>query len=177
MTPLLIGIVGSKNTGKTTFTLKCSKLLGNYGIDLSVIKFSSSGYSLEPEGKDSNLFRNTPANPIIFTSPFETVTYKRVSQRSGIQDILKLIPESSELVLCESYPASFPQIPLIYIIKDFHDFKNTKVRYNNQEPILIIESLPSKEKSTSMELRTLSIDLEKDIQEITEKILSQLKSV
>ncbi len=171
MKPLLIGIVGNRNTGKTTFTLKISQSLGDRRKRISVIKFSSSHYSLDPEGKDSSLYRNTNANPIIFASPFETVTYEKRTERSSLQNLLKLIPETTDLILCESYPAMLPQIPLIFIVKSQQDFEELYQRYNYQEPILIIKSpLIQKEKLLQV-ADYFSFDEKEDLTKISQIIL------
>ncbi|MHA1993129.1 MAG: molybdopterin-guanine dinucleotide biosynthesis protein B [Candidatus Hodarchaeales archaeon] len=170
MVPLLIGIVGSRNTGKTTFTLKCSQLLGETGLTIFVIKFSSSHYSIDPEGKDSALYHDSNVNSVIFTSPYETVTYKRVTTRSNLDELQKLVPESVDIVLCESYPPSFPKIPLIFVIRSFKDYEETKLRYNNQEPILVIKSPSTKKKVQIEELNTLSVEVNEDRKEIINRI-------
>ena len=173
MKPLLIGIVGSRNTGKTTFTLKCSQLLGKAEITVLIIKFSSSHYSIDPDSKDSALFHGSTTNRVIFSSPYETVTYTKVKTRSTLEELTKLVPEN--VVLCESYPSSYPKIPLIFIINSVDDYKETKLRYNNQEPIFIIKTPPTKTKNQLNGLNTLSINVEKDQSEIIRRIRLLMK--
>lgn len=157
MNPLLIGIVGSRNTGKTTFTLECSKSLCEIGKSVSIIKFSSSHYTLDPTTKDSALFHSSAVGTVIFTSPYETVTYQKITSRPSLEDLLKLVPDSIDIILCESYSASFPIIPLIFVAKNNKDYEETKLRYNDQKPIFVITSPSSAKKIHIRGLNTLSI--------------------
>ncbi|MHA1975558.1 MAG: molybdopterin-guanine dinucleotide biosynthesis protein B [Candidatus Hodarchaeales archaeon] len=174
MNPLLIGIVGSRNTGKTTFTLDCCKLLDEIGKTVLVIKFSSSHYSIDPDGKDSALFRTSNINTVIFSSPFETVTYQKVTSRSSLDEIRKLIPDDIDIVLCESYPSTYPKIPLIYVVRSDTDFEETKLRYSLQEPIFVIKSSSTEKDDYFIKKNTFSITNMEEKKEIRYRLLQLL---
>ncbi|MCK5342744.1 MAG: molybdopterin-guanine dinucleotide biosynthesis protein MobB [Candidatus Heimdallarchaeota archaeon] len=173
MIPLLIGIVGCRNTGKTTFTLECSKSLGEIGKTVSIIKFSSSHYTMDPTSKDTALFHNSDVETVIFTSPYETVTYRKIVNRSSLEDLLKLVPDSVDIVLCESYSSMFPKIPLIFVVRNNNDYEETKLRYNNQEPIFVITTPSPDKRSHIRGINTLSIV--EDKKKIIDKIFLLLE--
>ncbi len=137
MCPLLLGIVGSKNTGKSTFVVEASKALSLKGKKVAIIKFSHSHYSFEPNTKDSAIFHESSATDVIFTSPFETVMYKKTENRLNIKNLKKFISKEIDIILCESYPSNFPVIPSIYTIKSKIDYEETKVRYKDFTPFLL----------------------------------------
>lgn len=139
MDPLFIGIVGSKNTGKSNFTLKLSDFLINLGLKIVIIKYSHSRYSIEPKSKDSALFHGSKAESVIFSGPFETVVYqkKATKNRISLDQILTYLSDDVDIVLCESYPSKFIAIPFIFIIKAITDFEETKNRFKKQQPLFI----------------------------------------
>ena len=137
MNQILIGVVGSKNTGKSTFISKCCKFLTDEGYKIAIIKFSHSQFTLDPKNKDSLLFRGSQAKTFVFAGPFEQVTYQKLQDRKTSQEILSEIEIDVDIVFCESYPSESKQIPLIFTIKDINDYLETKKRYNRQKPIFI----------------------------------------
>ena len=139
MYPLFVGIVGSKNTEKSNFTLKLSDLLLKLGIKVVIIKYSHSRYSIEPKSKDSALFHGSKAEGVIFSSPFETVIYQKntTGNRVSFDQIKANFSDDVDAVLCESYPSKFIDIPLIFIIKTITDFEETKNRFKNKQPLFI----------------------------------------
>ena len=177
MIPLLIGIVGAKNTGKTTFTLACSTLLEEIGKTVLVIKFSSSQYSIDPNNKDSALFRASNVRAVIFSSPFETVTYQKVTSRSSKDELLKLVPDGIDIVLCESYPATYPKIPVILVVRNNKDYEETKHRYSYQKPLFIIKSSSTDKEEILSEITTFSLDNMEDKKEVRYRILQLLKKI
>ena len=137
MSPLHIGIIGSRNTGKSTLTVKVCNALISSGKNVKIIKFSHSHYSFESNTKDSAIFHESKAKDVIFTSPFETVLYKKTKTRLSIKDLNKFISKETDIILCESYPSNFPTIPSIYTIKGKTDYSVTKVRYKDFNPFLL----------------------------------------
>ena len=137
MCPIIIGIIGSRNTGKSSFTLACINALSLLGKEVAIIKFSHSRYSFEPDTKDSAIFHKTQAKEIIFTSPDETVLYKKTTKRLSLKYLKKFISNDIDIILCESYPNNFPVIPSIFSIKSKEDYNETKKRYKAFRPFII----------------------------------------
>ncbi|MFX1515918.1 MAG: molybdopterin-guanine dinucleotide biosynthesis protein MobB [Promethearchaeota archaeon] len=133
----LVGIVGSRNTGKTTTTTNLTNFFVNQGLKTAIIKFMQHKFNIDPSHKDSASLRRTKATTIISTSPYETVLFQKTEQRSDLQTLLQHIPPGIDIVFCESYPSKFPSIPLIFTCKNIADFYETKKRYNYQNPLFI----------------------------------------
>jgi molybdopterin-guanine dinucleotide biosynthesis protein MobB len=137
MEKYLIGIVGSRNTGKTTSTINLVNIFSTNGYEVGIIKFSSHKFDIDPSHKDSALLRNTKADVIISSTPHETVIYQRKRQREDLNSLIKRIPEEVNIVFCESYPSDFPILPLIFVCDDVHDYYETKKRFGKQKPLFI----------------------------------------
>ncbi|MCK4849478.1 MAG: molybdopterin-guanine dinucleotide biosynthesis protein MobB [Candidatus Heimdallarchaeota archaeon] len=173
MKPLLIGIIGSKNTGKSTFTVACSNSLFLLGKKVAIIKFSHSHYSFEPDTKDSAIFHETSAKNIIFTSPYETVLYKKTSKRLTLKKLKKFISNDIDIILCESYPSNFPVIPSIFTIKSKTDYNETKMRYSAFKPFFITGIYTDTHTGILDGVPILRITNKDDESKITKLILNQ----
>ena len=175
MKPLAVGIVGSKNTGKSTFTLKLSDLMVNMGLKVAIIKYSHSHYTIEPKSKDSALFHESGVENVIFSSPYEIVSYlkKLKDKYTPLDELLKLIPDKTDIVLCESYPSKLNPIPLIFIIKDPSDFMETKTRYNELQPLFISGPYTNTHQGDLEGIPLLSLERSDDLPLIS-KILQEM---
>ncbi len=137
MEKYLVGIVGSRNTGKTTSTLNLTDIFSTAGYKVAIIKFSHHKYDLDPSHKDSAILRNSKAEVIISSTPYETVKYQPKHQREDLNSLICSIPKEVNIVFCESYPSRFPKIPLIFVCDDIQDYYETKKRFNNQKPLFL----------------------------------------
>jgi molybdopterin-guanine dinucleotide biosynthesis protein MobB len=170
MDQIVVGVVGSKNSGKSTFISKCSTLLSNLGQKVAIIKFSHSKFTIDPQTKDSLLFHDSQAIKYIFSGPFEQVTYQKVQKRGNPQELLLTIGRDIDIVFCESYPNDSPIIPLIFTIKNYNDYLETKNRYKDQKPIFITGKDLEVVNDQIENVPVLSIDQKAHRSEIKQKI-------
>ncbi len=145
MDKYLVGIVGSKNTGKTTTTKYLTNTFVDAGHIVAIIKFSSHKFDLDPAHKDSVALRNTKATTIISNSPYETVTFQSTDKRRKLPSLLSDLPSEIDVVFCESYPSQFPNIPLIYVCDSIEDYYRTKKRFNERNPLYVTGIIVSKQ--------------------------------
>ncbi|MFX1507461.1 MAG: molybdopterin-guanine dinucleotide biosynthesis protein B [Promethearchaeota archaeon] len=133
----VVGIVGSRNTGKTTTTSSLTDFCVEKGYNVAIIKFMSHKFDFDPDHKDSATLRKTKATTVISTSPYETVLFQQTEGRTDLQSLLRYLPPVIDIAFCESYPSKFPKIPLIFACKNVEDFYETRKRYNSQDPLFI----------------------------------------
>jgi molybdopterin-guanine dinucleotide biosynthesis protein MobB len=133
----VVGIVGSRNTGKTTTTVNLTNTFADAGYQVAIIKFSHHKFDLDPSHKDSAVFRNTKAEVIISNTPYETVTFQPTDKRTELPVLLDDLSSDINVVFCESYPRNFPSIPLIFVCDNIDDYYQTKKRFNNKNPLFI----------------------------------------
>jgi len=137
MVNTIVGIVGSRNTGKTTTTTNLTNFFVEQGLRVAIIKFMQHKFEIDPSHKDSASLRKTKATTVISTSPYETILFQQTDQRTNLQTLLQYLPPGIDIVFCESYPSKFPTIPFIFTCKNVEDFYETRKRYNSQEPLFI----------------------------------------
>ena len=165
MKTIFIGIVGGRNTGKSTFTLELSESLIKEKFTVNIVKYSHSHYSIEPRSKDSALFHRSKVDSVIFSSPYETVAYHKNYTKDclSLYQILAFFPEKPDLILCESYPDEFPPIPLIFIIREELDFQDTKKRFKGNAPLFISGPYAEKNKGHIEGIPILSFKQPEDL--------------
>ena len=173
MCPIVIAIIGSRNSGKSTFTVDVCNTITILDKKVSIIKFSHSHYSFEPHVKDTAIFSQSTAKDIIFTGPFETVFYRKTNTRLSLEDLNKFISKGTEFVLCESYPSNHPVIPSIYTIKGKTDYFETKARYKGFLPFMITGIYACQNTGFLEGIPVLSMNNRSDLQKIVELILNQ----
>ncbi|WP_455140777.1 molybdopterin-guanine dinucleotide biosynthesis protein B [Candidatus Hodarchaeum mangrovi] len=164
-----LGIVGSRNSGKTTAIIELSNILTQYNLKFAIIKFMHHRYDFDLDKKDSKIFKVTNAKIIISASPFETVIYKPQKSRTNLKILKEFLPSDLEILLCESYPADESEkIPLIYSCFDKDDYLSTKIRYFNQKPLFITGKIADSTLNSLDNLPILSFSKQSDIKTILE---------
>ena len=69
MTPPLFGVVGWKNSGKTTLMVALISELKRRGYDVSVIKHAHANFEIDHQGRDSFKMREAGACQVTLSSP------------------------------------------------------------------------------------------------------------
>lgn len=137
MAKYVIGIVGSRNAGKTTTTSNLTDISVKKGFMVAIIKFMSHKFDLDPGHKDSAILRKTKASTVISSSPNEVVLFQQTDQRTDFRTLLQYLPPAIDIVFCESYPSNFPTIPVIFVCKNTEDFYVTKKRFKHLTPLFV----------------------------------------
>ena len=176
MEKYLIGIVGSRNTGKTTVTMNLTESFSKEGYKVGIIKFSHHKFDLDPNHKDSALLRRSKAAIIISSTPYETVIYQSIPKRGTVQSLLKCVPDDINIIFCESYPSYFPKIPLIFVCDSIDDYYKTKERFNDQEPLFITGILSNQFDQALESIKILSNLKPSHLKEARELILKKMKN-
>ena len=96
----LFGIVGWKNTGKTTLVSKLVQDLTEQGISVSTVKHTHHEFEIDHEGKDSFIHRQSGAQEVLLTSGDR---WALIHERGKEIDFMSLIEKLSpvDLILIE----------------------------------------------------------------------------
>ena len=100
----IFGVVGWKNSGKTTLVERLIGVFLNKGITVSTIKHSHHNFQIDKEGKDSFRHRKAGANETILASNFEWVKFSTNDPRTqGELDFYLNQLKNVDLVLVEGF--------------------------------------------------------------------------
>jgi molybdopterin-guanine dinucleotide biosynthesis protein B len=114
MAPPLFGVVGWKNSGKTTLMVGLIGELTRRGFAISVIKHAHANFEIDHEGRDSFRMREAGAYQVALSSPrrFAVMRELRDAPELSFADVLDYAGPC-DLVLVEGYKReAFPKIEL-----------------------------------------------------------------
>ena len=101
----IIGVVGWKNTGKTTLIEKLIKEFNNRNRSISTIKHSHHNFSVDQQGTDSFRHFNAGAKETILASDKKWVKFSRQICDSNLSDLIEqIIPV--DIVMVEGFKLS-----------------------------------------------------------------------
>jgi molybdopterin-guanine dinucleotide biosynthesis adapter protein len=112
--PPLFGVVGWKNSGKTTLMVGLIGELSRRGFSVSVIKHAHAKFEIDHEGRDSYKMREAGACQVALSSPRRFALMRELdgAPELSFADILAYAG-SCDLVLIEGYKREpFPKIEI-----------------------------------------------------------------
>jgi molybdopterin-guanine dinucleotide biosynthesis protein B len=112
MTPPLFGVVGWKNSGKTTLTVGLVGELTGRGFNVSVIKHAHAKFDVDHEGRDSFRMREAGARQVMLSSPRRFALMRELGNASEMS-FAEIVGYAGicDIVLVEGYKReAFPKI-------------------------------------------------------------------
>ena len=105
MKPIIIGIVGAHNSGKTTFITRVINLLKEKGIRVCAVKHDPKGKAeTDTKGKDSYRMYEAGADQVILVSPNKITSFIRNDNSKNIKELLEqLVLEDIQIVILEGF--------------------------------------------------------------------------
>lgn len=114
MSPPVFGVVGWKNSGKTTLTTNLIREFTHRGFAVSVIKHAHAKFEIDHQGRDSFKMREAGARQVMLSSPRRFALMRELGEAPEMT-FEELVPYAGEcdLVFVEGYKReSFPKIEI-----------------------------------------------------------------
>ena len=101
----VIGIVGWKNSGKTTLVVELVRLLTRRGLKVATVKHAHHDFDIDHPGKDSYRHREAGATDVIVASGarWAQVHELRGSPEPELADLLPRLSPDTDIVLVEGF--------------------------------------------------------------------------
>lgn len=114
MSPPVFGVVGWKNSGKTTLMTNIIRELTGRGFDVSVIKHAHVKFDVDHPGRDSFKMREAGARQVMLSSPRRFAVMRELGDRTEMTfDELLAHAGPCDLVLVEGYKRDdYPKIEI-----------------------------------------------------------------
>jgi len=140
-----VGIVGYKNSGKTTLTKALARELTDRGYKVAVIKHTS--HPLDVEGKDTAILGNAVGQVAVISSQESAILWKRPL---SLEDIISYL--DADFILVEGFKAekTFPKIVCLRGEPDDRDLFDS---------LAICAVFPPSQESAGWEGRALDVPL------------------
>ena len=114
MSPPIFGVVGWKNSGKTTLMANLIREFANRGFSTSVIKHAHAKFEIDHPGRDSFKMREAGARQVMLSSPRRFALMRELGDAPEMT-FEELLPYagSCDLVLVEGYKReAYPKIEI-----------------------------------------------------------------
>jgi len=114
MSPPVFGVVGWKNSGKTTLMANLIQELTRRGFAISVIKHAHAKFEIDHPGRDSFKMREAGARQVMLSSPRRFALMRELGDAPEMT-FAELLPYAGlcDLVLVEGYKReAFPKIEI-----------------------------------------------------------------
>jgi molybdopterin-guanine dinucleotide biosynthesis adapter protein len=114
MSPPVLGVVGWKNSGKTTLMTNLISELTNRGLSVSIIKHAHAKFEIDHPGRDSFKMREAGACQVMLSSPRRFAVMRELGNAPEMT-FEELLPYAGpcDLVLVEGYKReAFPKIEI-----------------------------------------------------------------
>jgi molybdopterin-guanine dinucleotide biosynthesis adapter protein len=114
MSPPLFGVVGWKNSGKTTLMANLVRELSQRGFAVSVIKHAHERFDIDHPGRDSFKLREAGARQVALSSPRRFALMRELGNEPELPfDEIRAYIGPCDLVLVEGFKReTFPKIEI-----------------------------------------------------------------
>ena len=133
---VIIAIVGSSNSGKTTASETIIKGLTKKGYKVASAKrISEPEFTIDTEGKDTWRHAKAGASTVLSVAPNEFTTIKKVNTtKYTLEQLISEIPDETDIIIIEGFKSLVGKdmtIPKIVAIKTEDEISAALERYKN----------------------------------------------
>ena len=127
---IIIDIAGLKKSGKTTVIENLIRELSSRGFRVGTVKkIHIPNFSIDQPGKDTYRHKSAGAEFVISLAPNEIALMKKNDGKRDLDEILDLIPEDIDFLICEELNEIRDEIFYIITLKNINELEETlKVR-------------------------------------------------
>ncbi len=103
----MVTIVGKKNSGKTTLTVRLAAELGRRGHRVMTVKHGAHTFNIDPATTDTyRHYHEGEAAKVAMVSPDKFALIERWSQELGPEEIAERYMRDADIVVCEGFKRS-----------------------------------------------------------------------
>ena len=133
---VIISVVGSSNSGKTTAIELIIKGLTKQGYIVASAKhITEAEFTIDTKGKDTWKHAKAGASTILSVAPNELTTIRKMeTKKVALEQLVATIPEETDVIVTEGFKALVAKdltIPKIVAIKTDRETKEAFSRYKN----------------------------------------------
>jgi molybdopterin-guanine dinucleotide biosynthesis protein B len=115
----IISIVGTSDSGKTTFLEKLIPELAARGYRIGAVKHDVHGFEMDREGKDTWRLRRAGAEVVAISSPNQFASIRRTDGEISLEEIAARFFWTEDILVTEGFKGSrFPKIEVFRSIRE-----------------------------------------------------------
>jgi molybdopterin-guanine dinucleotide biosynthesis protein B len=150
---VIVAVVGSSNSGKTTAAEALIKGLRKRGYTVASAKhIPESEFTIDTEGKDTWRHVKAGASAVLSVAPNELTTIKKVdTTKYSLEQVIAGFPDEVDIIILEGFKGLVGQnksIPKLVTAKTVNEITAALERYKNI--LAVVTSIPSGEVKTEI---------------------------
>ncbi len=170
---VIIAIVGSSNSGKTTALEAIIKGLTKKGYKVASAKrIPEPEFTIDTEGKDTWRHAKAGASTILSVAPNELTTIKKVdTKKYTLEQLISEIPDQTDIIIVEGFKSLVGEdmtIPKIVATKTDNEISAALERYKNI--IAFIGHIPDQKVETDIPFVDAINETEKLVELVNKKV-------
>lgn len=104
--PPLVGFVGKKNSGKTTFLEKLVRVLKSRGLTVAFIKHDVHGFEMDREGTDTWRLAQAGADSVMISSPSALASLEKIAAEKKLDELAGRVDGSVDIIVVEGFKSA-----------------------------------------------------------------------
>ena len=170
---VIVAIVGSSNSGKTTALEEIIKGLTKKGYTVASAKrIPEPEFTIDTEGKDTWRHAKAGASTILSVAPNElTIIKKAVTKKYTLEQLISEIPDETDIIVIEGFKSLVGEdmtIPKIVATKTDNEISAALERYKNI--IVFIGHIPDRKVETDIPFMDAINETEKLVALVNKKV-------
>ena len=123
---IIVSLIGLKKCGKTTTAEALISEFKKRGFRVGAVKvMPHSTFTIDTEGKDTWRQKQAGADFVISLSKDEMAYIEKKEGRAKLTDALRLVPQETDILICEGLTEDDPRISRIVLAKSMDLLKET----------------------------------------------------
>ena len=171
---IIVAVIGSKKSGKTTTVEALVKGLTKRGYHIATIKHvPDPDFTIDTEGKDTWRHSQAGAQTIVVVAPKELGIIKKVeTTKLSLQEIMKNCQNNVDIVILEGFRSLVEHEPTVLKIVAIKTFKEAVEASKRFRPIIAFTGSAA---LTAKKLGIPVVDVLKESEKLVEVVLSRAR--
>ncbi len=170
----IISVVGLKKSGKTTVVECLVRRLVELGFRVGTIKsMVHSNFTIDVKGKDTYRHREAGASFVISLSRNETVYIQNNPRRNDLEEVSRLFPEETDVVVSEGLRDTGPSIFQLVACRDLGTVEETFRVRNIGENVVALTGLLANEITEHSSYPIINVTKDDELNSLIELLIEK----
>ena len=169
---IVVSLVGLKKCGKTTTAEALISEFKSRGMRVGGVKWMvHSSFTIDTEGKDTWRQKKAGADFVISMSENEMAFVQNRPERPGFDDVLGLVPEDTEVLVCKGLEGDIPGAKTIVLAKSPELLEETMKIRGTRNNIIALSGMMANQSNHHQDYPVFNCTRSEDVKALADLIL------
>ncbi len=175
---IIVSLIGLKKCGKTTTAEALISEFKSRGMKVGGVKWMvHSNFTIDTEGKDTWRQKRAGADFVISMSKDEMAFVQNRPERPSLDDVLALVPDHTDILICEGLMDSRPNVIKVVIAKALETLNETFEVRGIEDGVIALSGIISNETLEHPELPVFNCTLPRGAEGLADLIIEEYKKL